>query len=167
MPRLRSILISLLICGLSTHASASWLSDNFIDPKDGYLDSSRFLQSKTGFLPVPIIITEPAVGYGGGLALTFFHGNFTGDKIKTQDGQTRRVPPSVSAIAAGKTENGTWFAGGGHLGIWRQDTIRYMGAAGYASVNMDYYGNNGQLQQRAIRFNSKALMFLQELKFRV
>jgi len=162
------LLLFLFVFSLPRAAPASWLSDNFIDPKDGYLDSSRFLQSKTGFLPVPIIITEPAVGYGGGLALTFFHGNFTGDKIKTQSGQIRRVAPSVSAIAAGKTENGTWFAGGGHLGIWKQDSIRYMGAGGYASVNMDYYGNNGKLpQQRSVRFNSKALLFLQELKFRL
>ena len=45
-----------------------------IDPEDGALDLSAFLKSPAGFFPVPIIITEPAVGYGGGAALIFFHG---------------------------------------------------------------------------------------------
>jgi hypothetical protein len=44
------------------------------------LDSGRkgrsgMLDSPAGLLPVPIIITEPAVGYGGGLAVLYFHGS--------------------------------------------------------------------------------------------
>ncbi|WP_456404051.1 hypothetical protein [Thiolapillus sp.] len=57
---------------LATPLSADWFTDKLIDPQDGYLDASNWLATRTGFLPVPIIITEPAVGYGGGLALAFF-----------------------------------------------------------------------------------------------
>ena len=40
-------------------------SARFFDPQDGQLDLSYFLEDPRGFLPIPIIVTEPAVGYGG------------------------------------------------------------------------------------------------------
>ena len=48
--------------------------DQFMDEQDGWFDTSDWLATQHGFLPVPIIITEPAIGYGGGAALLFFHG---------------------------------------------------------------------------------------------
>ncbi len=52
--------------------------DGFIDPDDGMFDVSHLLAEKKGFFPVPIIITESAVGYGGGAALIFLHDPFAG-----------------------------------------------------------------------------------------
>src|SRR5579859_1460184 len=46
---------------------ASWWS-NFRDPNDHDLDMSSWLLKHKGALLVPIIITEPAVGNGGGVA---------------------------------------------------------------------------------------------------
>src|SRR5512139_1687709 len=46
--------------------------DRFIDPEDGQVDLSDHLLKHRGLLPVPIIITEPALGYGGGLAALWF-----------------------------------------------------------------------------------------------
>ena len=43
----------------------------FFDPGDGHLDLSYFLENPRGFLPIPIVVTEPAVGYGGGAAGMF------------------------------------------------------------------------------------------------
>ncbi|MGF6545404.1 hypothetical protein [Paraburkholderia youngii] len=37
---------------------------SFTDPEDGKLDMSDFLIKYKGALPVPVVITEPAVGYG-------------------------------------------------------------------------------------------------------
>jgi hypothetical protein len=160
--------LRLLVFLLPFPVSAGWFADKFIDPQDGYLDTSEWLATRTGFLPVPIIITEPAVGYGGGLALAFFHGQFTGTEVNMADpAKTRHVAPSVSAIAAGKTENGTWFIGAGHHGVWRQDRIRYLGGAGYGSVKMDYYGRGGELGDRPVHFTSEALALVQELQFRL
>ncbi len=139
----------------------SWLSDTFIDPSDGQLDMSNWLLEKDGLLPVPIIITEPAIGYGGGLALVYFH-----DSISSRKGS----PPSVSAFAGAATENGTWFVGGGHMGIWKNDTIRYTGGLGTGLVKMDYYGrsgNQGQWQNEGIQFETDAVFFTQELQFRL
>ena len=45
----------------------------FTDPEDGALDASEWLLDRKGFLPVPILITEPAIGYGAGAALLWFN----------------------------------------------------------------------------------------------
>lgn len=140
---------------------SSWLSDTFIDPSDGQLDMSNWLLEKDGLLPVPIIITEPAIGYGGGLALVYFH-----DKVGSRKGR----PPSVSAFAGAVTENGTWFVGGGHLGIWKNETLRYTGGLGTGLVKMDYYGrseNQGKLKNEGIQFETEALFLTQELQIRL
>ncbi len=42
----------------------------FIDQIDGHLDMGEYLAENLG-LPVPILITEPAVGYGGGFTGIF------------------------------------------------------------------------------------------------
>src|SRR5262245_60098045 len=43
----------------------------FRDPQDGQIDLSSFLATPRRFLPIPLVVTEPAVGYGGGLAAMF------------------------------------------------------------------------------------------------
>ena len=54
------------VCERLTTTTGFSFWSQFRDPQDGALDVSEWLASKTGFLPVPIIITEPAVGLGGG-----------------------------------------------------------------------------------------------------
>jgi len=128
---------------------AGWLGDTFIDPSDGYLDMSNWLLEKKGFFPVPIVISEPAIGYGGGLAAVYFH-----DKV----GEKKGSPPSVSALVGATTENGTWFVGGGHLGIWADDNIRYTGGLGKGLVKMKYYGLsglNGRKRSKGIHFETE------------
>lgn len=115
----------------------------FTDPQDGRFDTSAWLQSRHGFLAVPLVITEPAVGNGGGLALVFFDRKPERPTAATGDQQAtpRRIaPPTVSALFAGATENGTKFGGAGHLGIWRDDTVRFTGAAAWTSLNLKFYG---------------------------
>lgn len=147
---------------IGVNAVAGWFDETFIDPVDGQFDVSNWLLNKKGFLPVPILITEPAIGYGGGIALAYFHDNLAGGEAG--------IRPSISVAAAAKTENGTWFVGGGHLGIWQQDDIRYKGAIGTGLIKMDYYGISGGLGDRlkhGVAFESEAVFFLQEIQFRL
>ena len=108
----------------------------FRDPEDGHLDMSEWLLTKKGFLPIPIIITEPAVGYGGGLAVAFFSQSL-GEKAAA--GQ-QFSPPLIAAAAAFYTSDGS--AGGGAFLFYpfRHDQFRYLGALGGASLNLDFYG---------------------------
>lgn len=144
------------------------LKELMTDPVDGDLDLSQWLGTASGILPVPIIIAEPAVGYGGGLALLYFHDSIQNNakkmKEKNPDGTKKTPPPpSISGVAAIGTENGTWGGAAFHMGVWKEDTIRYIGAAGYVSVNYDYYTSSGQ----ALPVNLDAAFLLQQATFRL
>jgi len=122
--------LTALLLAPAPAAQAQGFFDQFIDPKDGMLDGSEWLAGRTGFLPVPVIISDPAVDYGGGLGIAFFHEQDAADvedrepPLDMYGDPMLALPPSVSAVVGAGTANGSWIAGGGHLGIWRQDTIR-------------------------------------------
>jgi len=160
-------LLAGVLCAGRVHSEA--FRDQFTDPVDGKFDTSQWLLDKPhGFLPVPIIVTEPAVGNGLGIAPIFFHAPEPpgGDKEGIADARPSKLP-SVSAAAALKTENGTWAAGAGHLGIWKQDTIRYLGAVGAASANLKFYGRGNGVSAKGLAFNIDGWFTLQELRVRI
>jgi len=130
------------------------------------LDASDYLASARGFLPVPIIITEPAVGFGLGLAAVYFHTPKELDREK----HPHQGPPSISVVFGAKTDNGTWFYGGAHMGVWKDDHIRYLGALAKVNVNMTFYidGRDDRFRlDEGIKFNIDGKFLLQEAKFRL
>ena len=127
----------------------------FISEEDGKFDVSEYLSTKYGFMPMPLIVTEPAVGYGGGLNLMFLHDSLASS---TQ----RKSPPSISGIAALGTENGTLFGAAYHLGFWEEDTIRTTTAVAALNVNMNFY-----LRNIGIDMNLEGYAAYQELMFRI
>lgn len=167
----RTGLASLLIMCTPLHAGASFW-DQFRDD-DGWFDVSDWvLENATGFMPVPIAITEPAVGAGAGLAALFFHppddysaDNYAGDAVS----QAEFVMPNITAVAAGITENDSWFVGGGHIAHWKDDRIRYEGMLGYASLNLRFYGldNSSTLFDNGQKFTADALFVSQPFSFRM
>jgi hypothetical protein len=137
------------------------------DPADGEPDASKWLLDRKGFLPVPILITEPAVGYGGGLALLFFREPL-GQAAEASPGK-RRAPPDVFGVAAAATENGTKFGGAGGMFTFDEDRWRYRGGIGMASVNLDFYGVGGALGtgDRKIGYNLDGVMSSQQILRRI
>lgn len=143
-------------------SSAEGQLDPFLDPQDGQLDVSNFLLTKRGFLLNPIVITEPSVGYGGGATLLFFHESEADEE--REEGEPLGLPPSVSFAVGAGTETSSWFTGGGHFGTFLEDRVRYLGWAGYASLNIDFnvggqsldYGLDGYalVQQLQVRIGS-------------
>jgi hypothetical protein len=144
MPRQTlSLLIVLLLVPAMLSAESS--KSKFKDPETGEFDMSVWLEGRTGFLPVPVIITEPAVGYGAGLFVSFFHP--IEDSLKWErapenatDVAKEYIPPSVSGGGGFVTENGTWGGGVYHQGFWRRDTFRYTGGLFRTKVNLTFYG---------------------------
>ena len=57
--------------GGAQEPTANSATSKFRDPDDGKFDISTYLATPKRFLPVPIVITEPAIGYGGGIAGMF------------------------------------------------------------------------------------------------
>ena len=128
----------------------------FKDPEDGAFDISYYMYNLHGFLPVPTLITEPAVGYGGALAGAFFFEKKNKDSTKFQ-------MPDIAGIAVGYTQNNTWFAGAGYLGFWKDDRVRYRGVMGYADVKLKYYGEGGgYLSKNPVKFRIRAYILLQQ-----
>ena len=68
-------------------------SARFFDPEDGQFDLSYFLENPRGFLPIPIVVTEPAVGYGGGVAGMFL-------RPRREAGDEGWARPDISAVGA-------------------------------------------------------------------
>ncbi len=144
-------------------ADTTWLDPAlFHDPEDGAFDVSNWLGSRYGFLPVPVIITGPTLGAGGGLNLLFLHDRLTGSQ--TPDG--RHVPPSMSGVAAIATENGTRAEGAYHLGFWLDDRLRSTTFVGRPDVNLDFYPSllGHEIQTR---MNLSGWAVYQELKWRL
>lgn len=169
---IRFLLIAFTASVITTVNAASMM-DGFTDPEDGMFDVSHWLAEKKGFFPVPIIITEPAIGFGLGAALVFLHDPLAGRvpdgetyDPQSKDAEGKLIPPSISALFGMYTENDTWMAGGAHMGVWRNDNIRYTGALATGSINIKFY-RNILGNDIAISSNIEPDILFQGLKFRL
>ena len=144
----------------STLGKAEKKKLSFKDPEDGALDLSQFLLEAHGVLPVLIPITEPAVGYGGGAALLYFH-----NRTKKYD---TYVPPSVSGVAGLATENKTWGAGVFHRHIFGENRVRTMTAVFKPDVRVNYFGNNNPvLEENPVSIRMDSWVVLQKVEARL
>ena len=144
-------------------AQAGWL-DQFKDSDDGQFDLSDWLLDRKGFLPVPIIITEPAVGFGGGVVATFFRESLRdATSHKADDG--RLTPPDIYALGAAATENGTWMGMAGGMLYFDRGRYRWRGGISRLSVNLDFYGIGGHNQP--VSYNLDGWASLQEGAMRI
>jgi hypothetical protein len=135
----RSFLLVLVItAGLTPGRASSQAPERFRDPEDGRMDLSDWLLNQKGFLPVPIIITEPALGYGGGLVVAFFSQSLAERKSATGT----FAPPTIAGGAAFYTSGGS-LGGAAFLFLpFRHDHFRYVGALGALSLALDFFGFN-------------------------
>ncbi len=131
-----SLVATALLAAAALPAAAVSL-DDLRDPEDGRFDTSRFLLDLDGFLPVPLIVTEPAIGYGGGVALLFFDRNAQPLGEAARAG--RFVPPDITTAGGIATENGTRGGFAGHLGFTSDGNWRYLGGVARASLNLSYF----------------------------
>ena len=150
------LFLSLLLSTLNAAEITKKEDDGlFTSDEDGAFDVSDYLGTRYGFLPVPSIITEPAIGYGAGLGLMFLHDTFNSSK-------DRKSPPSISGVFLGGTENGTKMIGAMHLGFWKEDTIRSTTFLGTMNVNINFY-----LRNIGVDMNMQGYFGYQELMFRL
>ncbi len=154
----------LMCLSCAPFVSSALAMEQFIDPQDGMLDvSSWVLDNAVGFMPVPIIITDPAVGAGGGAALLFFHESDKRKQLREENpDEVVGLPPSVTAVAAAATVNGSWLTGAFHFGSWLEDTWRYQGGLFYGSFNLKFYEFD-----QPFDFNIDGLYFMQDIDYRI
>src|SRR5690349_18965209 len=129
MPLAALLALLPLLAGADEGDAGFW--SRFTDPEDGRFAMSNWLLERKGALPVPVIITEPAIGYGGGLALLYFRkpeGKAT-SRIGG-DGDARQITPDLYGGFAVGTENGTRAYGAAASLHFREDRWRYKGGVG-------------------------------------
>lgn len=122
------------------------------------------------FLPIPVFITEPALGEGLGVALAYFHRVRENPKKLTLSSadsllltkEHKVPPPTISGVFAGATNNETKVVGFGHINSFREDRIRYTGVVVAADVNTKIY-----LTNLPVDFNLEGLIAYQDIKFRL
>ncbi len=124
------------------------ITARFLDPTDGQLDISEFLAQPHRFLPVPIVVTEPAVGYGGGGVGLFL-------RPRHAAGEEGWARPDISAAGGIATQNGTWMAFAGDTSRWLDGRLRTLVGGGTGLVNLDFYGLSGGsgARDRAVRYS--------------
>jgi hypothetical protein len=123
------------------------------DTLDGKFDFSSFLIDSKGFMPIPLIVTEPALGnIGGVLALTFL------TQKEIPEGQSY-VAPDITAGLGMYTANDSWAVAGGRIGSFPKKGIKYRAFTGYASLNLSFYRDLPQVGEQEYKFNIAALPF--------
>lgn len=159
----------LLAAGLFSRALLAEENDSackdpglFRDPADCEFDVSAWLGSRYGFLPVPVIITGPTLGAGGGINFLFLKDKLTGRKLA--DG--RHVPPNMMGVAAIATENGSRAAAAYHMGFWNEDRLRTTTFIGRPDLNLDFYPSL-QGREFSVTMNLDGWAFYQETKLRL
>jgi hypothetical protein len=136
--------VALITVGMPAVATADDKPLSFTDPEDGKFDVSDYLLEHKGALPVPFIITEPAVGYGVGLGLLFFSESISESEARARELGQEHVPPNITFVAGAYTENGTWAGALGHFHTWDGDRYRYLGGIAKVDANLDYFGITNQ-----------------------
>jgi len=132
------------------------------DTLDGKFDFSSFLIDAKGFIPVPFIVTEPAVG-GFGLAIVPI---FLTPK-KKPPGYTGYVAPDITAGFAMYTLNNSWMIGGMRIGSIPAKGLKYRVGGGYADLNLSFYRDVTNLGEKQFDFSVKATPLLFSLAKRI
>lgn len=133
-----------------------------VGAQDAGIDKNNILLTRNGVLPVPIFVTEPAVGYGLGLALLHFSlPEEAGDDSASSAVRTPR--PNITGIAGCVTGTHSWGGALLHTHSWNQDSIRYIGILGKASLHLNYYGILGNPQS----YQLEGAFLYQQVLFRL
>lgn len=138
------------------------------DSLDGAFDLSDYIIDAKGFVPVPILITEPALGgFGGGLVPVFLKKR--PPYIDTVKGEVKYTPvaPDITGALAMYTVNNSWLTAAFRSGTFIKSRIKYMIGGGYGSINMSYYRTVPQLGEKEFAFNIKTFAGLAQATKRV
>jgi hypothetical protein len=122
------------------------------DPLDGKFDMSEAIIEAGAFVPVPILITEPALGgFGGGLVPVFIEKK----PLREIDGEPVLDRPDITAAMGAYTANGTWFVGGARVANIPKWGLHYMVGGGYGDIHLDFYDTLPSGKDVAIGFQGK------------
>jgi hypothetical protein len=139
---------------------------SFKDSLDGAFDLSNFIIEKNGFIPVPYIVTEPALGgFGGAIAPVFIKKK--PPYIDSIKGKVVRTPvaPDITGGVAAYTANKTRMLAAFRSGTLVKSRIKYIIGGGYANINMAFYRTLPSVGEQKFEFNFRSVpIMLQAIK---
>lgn len=127
-------------------------SSIFKDSLDGKLDLSEYVIHLHGFVPIPSIITEPALG-NFGIALA---GVFITPKKSLKEDKFRM--PDITGGAGMYTLNNSWAVGALRQGSFTKIGMRYLVALAYTNLNLDFYRSFEYLGDKEFHFDMKPII---------
>ena len=143
----------LLLARLSGYATnqvraAAEVAPPAANPEAGEVntDSADSVGKWGKLLPLPIFITEPAIGEGLGASLIYFHHDDGAARPKattaqeiSRTGKRQKPPPTATGIFGFYTNNDTAAFGVGHSNTFQDDQYRLLAAGAEARINSQIY----------------------------
>ena len=137
---------ALMLLSMSSAWSQESTSDAAGDVEPAETRTGAEQENTGGFVPVPIFITEPAIGEGLGLGIVYFHEQSTPERNRLNTGRSvmstgreSKAPPTATGIFGFRTNDGSEGYGVGHARTFQEDTYRLVGAAAEADIEATYY----------------------------
>lgn len=125
----------------------------FKDTLDNALDFSDYLINMHGFVPWPVIISEPSLGnFGLALAIVFISPKKTATKTEQYHF------PDITGVAGMWTLNNTWGVGATRQGTFPKIGMRYTVSAAYADININFYRTLPRLGELELLFKLKTIL---------
>ena len=147
---------ALLVLCCSLHAQKKKIS--LRDSLDGAFDVSDYIIDANGFIPIPYIITEPALGgFGGALIPVFIKKR--PPYLDSINGKLERtiVQPDITGGIGAYTVNNTWMLAGFRSGTLIKSRIKYVIGGGFGNINLSFYKTFAQLGEKELKFNIQVL----------
>jgi hypothetical protein len=126
------------------------------DSLDGAFDLSDYIIYAHGFIVVPTVITEPALGGIGGAIVPVFLKKHA--PVIDENGKKRFINPDITGGIGMYTGNKSWMVGGFRSGSLIKSRILYRVMGGYGDMNLSFYENlpNGNDKEFKLNFKSYA-----------
>jgi hypothetical protein len=134
------------------------------DSLDGAFDLSDYIIYAHGFIVVPTVITEPALGGIGGAIVPVFLKKHA--PVVDENGKKRFINPDITGGIGMYTGNKSWMVGAFRSSSLIKPRILYRVMAGYGDMNLSFYANNlptGNDQEFKLNFKS-TIFYTQWLK---
>ncbi|MDR7369653.1 BamA/TamA family outer membrane protein [Flavobacterium aquidurense] len=127
------------------------------DSIDGAVDLSDYIIYAHGFLVIPTIVTEPALGgIGVAVAPIFLKKH---EPVIEEDGTKRFINPDITGGIGMYTGNKSWLAGAFRSSTLIKPKILYRVFAAYGNMNLSFYENMPNGNDKEFKLNFKTAIF--------
>ncbi len=158
--------LTFFLVWIYSYSNAQQQKISLKDSVDRSFDLSDYIIHANGFVPVPYILTEPALG-GFGIAIAPIFIKQKPPYIDSVKGNIVYTPvaPDITGGVGLYTVNGSWLTGVFKRGTLIKSRIKYTIGGAYGDINMAFYRTIPQLGEKKFEFSIKALpVFLQAAK---